>query len=157
MTYDIWISGTGLATIRCMPRRRKTEGVDPRAKEIGTRIRDERETLGWNQADLMKNAQDRAIAALGAPFSQQVVSAYENGTRRPSFEEVEVLAWTLGISEVYLAGWSTLRQKLDAAEQAIISDLRALSPVQREDFRQRIHRAARPESRPNVVKFPVKK
>lgn len=141
-----------------MPRKRKSaEGIDPRAKAIGARIRDERETLRWSQGDLIARATQSALKALGKPFSQQVVSAYEQGTRRPSFEEVEVLAHTLGISEIYLAGWSTLRQKLSVDEQSLVSDLRALSKLQRDEIAAQIRHAARPEAFPNVVRFPGKK
>lgn len=66
-----------------------------RAREIGSRIRERREALGFTQDELARMTERPAI-------SGNVISRWERGRNRPQSDSVDALATALGVSSAYL-------------------------------------------------------
>lgn len=75
------------------------------AKDIGERVRAERERRGWNQADLSRRS----------GLAPSAVSQIESGAREPSPRSLAKLAVTLAVTTDYLLGLRQEQQQPTAA------------------------------------------
>lgn len=100
-------------------------------KEIGRRIQAARDACGWSLVELSKK--------LGGRLSASRISNYEQGTRLPGPQEVNLLAEALGESAAWLA---CLESEMSHEEEILLRNWRALPENQRVEYARRIEMLA---------------
>jgi transcriptional regulator with XRE-family HTH domain len=117
------------------------EDIDLR-QEVGRRIRQARELLGWTQPEL----------GLRVGMAKQTISSYESGHRMPGPREATLLGVALGVSPAHLLVVDGDDMQLLDAEAELVRLLRQLPPEEQARFHRLLEGRARLFAQPAPLK-----
>ncbi len=103
-------------------------------KEIGKRIRAERDALKWSLETLAQ----KTAGARSGPLSKSRISNYEQGLRLPGPREIKVLAQTLQADAAYLMCLDTGEDEMNKEEMDLLRNYRRLPENERLAYSRRI-------------------